>query len=535
MVEAKAKRAHKRQLGQFMTPPDLAIEIVQKSKLELSRDGKYLEPSFGEGAFIVALVESLLEFYGDRNRDTLDHIFENQLFGVELDSNLYSNTLSMLNSKYGPLKKHNLINEDFFKVPYLSNSFDLVIGNPPFGGTFDPKIEDSLDRRFGSWQEFKLKKETYSFFIAAALEMLVDQGRLLFLSSDTFLTIKTMSGLRHRLIDQAQVKIEHLAFFSEETTQTVLLLDATRTGRTDFILLDGKTVSRSNMDLTANFSWKIDDGFARYFTGPTVGDFLVCTSGMTIGDNQLFTREIFDGHILEPFHFEFYEEPITLEREIQRARLNRLTPQMVKKIENMEKLGQTRRNVKAMPLENPKKVPLPNDDYRPYNKAVSGIVYRDPKYVVYWKDDGDAVLTFKKNGGWYLHGVGGGKFFGREGLTWSLVSPKINMRYLEKGYILDSGAPCAFLREGIEESELWFIFGWSLSDLASTILKCVINHTRNIQSKDIERLPYPTWVSEEKKKEVILFMKQLVSEGRNGRVFNRSDTEIVKLSKFFNY
>jgi len=533
LVEAKLKREKKRQLGQFMTPQELANEVVSQAKVDWSADGVYLEPSFGEGSFLITIIEELLDFYGNRDQDTIDNIFANQLHGIELDSNLYKLTLAKLEAKYGKIKKHNLINNDFFKVQYMTSSFDLVIGNPPFGGSFDPSIEDSLDKRFGMWNSHKLKKETYSFFIAAALELLVDGGRLIFLSSDTFLTINTMAGLRYRLMDQANCKIKHLLAFSNETTQTVLVLDAMRGEKSDSISLDGKLIPRSSMDLTANFSWKIDDRHAKYFTGTTIGEYMVCTSGMTIGDNELFTREIFNGHVLEPYEFEFFQEKVTLIGELEKARLNRLTDQMRKKIEIKEQLGETRRSVRAIKLESPKKIELPHKHYRYYNKALPGIVYTPPKYVVYWKDDGDAVLTYKKNGSWYLHGVGGAKFFGRKGLTWSLVSPKINMRFLDEGHILDSGAPCAFLREDINEDELWFIFAWTLSDLASEILKSVINHTRNIQGKDIERLPYPIWVTENDKKDAINLIKKILAECKEGRKFSRQDAELRIISNIF--
>lgn len=533
MVEAKASRNKKRQLGQYMTPQELANQVLAEAKVDWSQSGRYFEPSFGEGSFLIALIEELITHYGNRDQSTIDHIFSNQIFGVELDPQLYAGTISRLEDAYGPIKKHNLVNDDFFLVPFLNNYFDLIAGNPPFGGTFNPDIEDQLDRKFGSWKSHKLKKETYSFFIAAALEMLVEGGKMLFLSSDTFLTINTMSGLRHRLLDQATCEIRHLQFFSDETDQTVLVIDATRSSPSDSIKLDGKEVHKDKMQLTRNFSWKIDDKFAKYFTGDTIGDFMVCTSGMTIGDNKMFVREIVEGQIIEPSEFVFSEERITLRRERERARLNKLSRQMEKKFQEMEALGQTRRNVQARTLDIPKIVSIPNQDYRPYNKAMSGIVYRPPKFVVYWKDNGDAVLTFKRNGGWYLHGVGGSKFFGRAGLTWSLVASSINMKFLDEGQILDSGAPCAFLRDGVAEGELWFIFGWCLSDLATEILKGVINHTRNIQGKDVERLPYPSWVSDSVKQNVVQQMKALVSEARDGREFKRTDPELIKLSLQF--
>lgn len=200
----------------------------------------------------------------------------------------------------------------------------------------------------------------------------------------------------------------------------------------------------------------------------------------------------------------------------------------------MESSGDTRRNLRVVDLPNgPEEILLPHSDYRFYNKSQSGIVYQPPSHAIFWKDDGDAVLTFKKNGNWYLHGVGGRPFFGREGITWQLVSSRLNMRYLPSGFILDSGAPCAFLRDGVAEEELYFILAWTLTDLASAILKSVINHTRNIQSKDVERLPYPFWVTPKDKKKAIALMKSLVENAVAGKTYTRSSEDVKKLDGIF--
>ena len=58
-----------------------------------------------------------------------------------------------------------------------------------------------------------------------------------------------------------------------------------------------------------------------------------------------------------------------------------------------------------------------------------------------------------------------------------------------------------------------FIIGWLLSSTATNILKTVINHTKNIQSKDIERLPYPVWVKN--KNEVITYVKNIINNSIN--------------------
>ena len=55
MAKAKAGRATKQQLGQFMTPPELARQIADESKIDWKADSIVLEPGFGEGALLELL------------------------------------------------------------------------------------------------------------------------------------------------------------------------------------------------------------------------------------------------------------------------------------------------------------------------------------------------------------------------------------------------------------------------------------------------------------------------------------------------
>ena len=186
-------------------------------------------------------------------------------------------------------------------------------------------------------------------------------------------------------------------------------------------------------------------------------------------------------------------------------------------------------------LDTPRRIELPHPDYCFYNKATSRIGYSEPEWVIFWRDQGDYVYTFKKTGNWYLHGVGGMKYFGREGLTWSLIASRLYARYLPPGYILDSGAPCAFLREGVEQDELYFIIGWALTDRCNRILKEVLNHTRNIQSKDFERLPYPIWVDTERERKAVFAVKALVSLVRSGEGLSFKSREVRDLNGLYEW
>ncbi len=490
---AKRARPQHRQLGQFLTPARLAREILAPTLA--CGPTSVLEPSFGEGAFLIPVIEHFMQREPGSGSAKLGRVLNERVWGVEIDPSLYERALTTIRSRWGPLPaSHNLLLGDYFRFEAGVLRFDAIVGNPPFGGTFDPRLEDALDRRYGRYRGSKVKKETYSFFIAKALDELAAGGDLAFICSDTFLTIKTMAGLRMRLMDSGQPVVTRLSEFSDETSYDMVTLRLKMGEPAARAMICGQEVRRSAMEVTGNYSWTVSEEYALLFGGPTIGDLMVATGGMTIGRNELFVRAIRDGEVEEPLRFRFDEQPITLENELRHARLGKLSARQREDIRRLEEEGRTRRVVVTARRRAPLRIKLPHPDYRYYNKAASERLYAPPAHAVYWKDDGDAVLTFKKTGPWYLRGVGGGPFFGREGLTWQLVAPRIKARYLPEGYILDSGAPCAFLRDGVSGDELWLILGWLQTPLATSLLKEVINHTRNIQGKDIERLPYPWWV-----------------------------------------
>ena len=533
MSQTKTLRDKKRQLGQFLTPAPLAERLV--ADLTLSCNSIVLEPSFGDGAFLLPLIDKFLLLYDGPVSERLTQVLARNIYGVEIDPMLHAKCLKNIAERYGFCPaRHNLLCADFFQTSFPIY-FDVIVGNPPFGGTIAPEIQDKLDKELGRRGGLKIKKETYSFFIVKCLDLLKPNGRLRFICSDTFLTINTMQGLRRLLLDTGAPEVTRLGAFSDETQYAMVVLDFAKTGPAPALILDGTPVPRSQIALTGNHSWQITPEYAPYFAGPKLGDFVVATSGMTIGNNSLFVREIKEGKIVEPFEFSFTHEPLTLETEVKRARLGFLSPFQRAQIVAKVCRGETRRTVQVAPRLAPLEISLPHPDYKFYNKAGSGLLYAPPTHAVYWKDDGDAVLTFKKNGPWYLHGVGGLKHFGREGLTWQLISQTLNARYLPPGYVLDSGAPCAFLRDGIDPSELYFILGWTFSPLCLSLLKNVINHTKNIQGKDFERLPYPFWVAADVKAEAIARVKTLVLDAQARRVFRWGDAEIVAVGGMFTW
>ena len=267
----------------------------------------------------------------------------------------------------------------------------------------------------------------------------------MFICSDSLLTIPTMTGLRHLLMERGDVELRDLDGSSEETDYPMLLLDFVKTGQSGAVSRNTRTIDRGAILSTPNLSWGITPELSRLFSGPLLGNRFVASSGMTTGKNELFVREVDGGRqISEPYRFEFHDAAVTLEYELQRARLGKLSAKRRRELADAETNCETERRVRAAPLGEPLTIQVPDPRYRPYNKANNRLQFSHPTHYIYWEDDGDAVLTYKRTGNWYLRGVGGQPYFGREGITWPLVATWFNARYLPPGYILDSGAPCAF-------------------------------------------------------------------------------------------
>lgn len=515
-----------------MTPVDFAKKICDTYKL--NKSNTVLEPSFGDGSFLLNLLSKFVELYvseGYSKNDAVSLSLANNIYGAELDVVLYNKTIESIRQIYGFVPtKHNLVNCDFFE--YIApTKFSHIIGNPPFGGSINPALQDVLDDKYGFRFGKKIKKETYSFFIVKCAELLTDEGVLEFICSDTFLTINTMSGLRNFLMQTGSSEIKTIDFFSEETSYGMVRLLFKANEKSDAITYDDNQIKFDEIKTTPNLSWKISTDYSKYFGGKLLSDFVVCSSGMTVGNNELFIRKIENDTIVEDKKFSFGKKVITLKEETARARLNKLSAAQVKKIKLQEKNKETKRVLIVEDVD-PNKINLPSSDYKYYNKAVSESVYAAPNWAIYWKDDGDAVITFKKTGMWYLHGVGGKKFFLKRAITWALRGDSISARHLPEGYILDSGSPVAVLKQGINDDEHYFLLGWLNTELCTKILKSVINHTKNIQGKDVEKLPYPSWVNENDKKSAIALMKSMIEDKKNNKDIS---SDLIKINALFAY
>ena len=414
MSIAKRQRRVKRQMGQFLTPEHLAKNII--AVIDFHPDDKVLEPSLGAGAFIFPLIERFMGFYTGTPREKVLQVLQRNLYGVELDEKLLTQCRQAINQRWGEVAAPNFVHGDFLQTNFTSAAgaplqFDWVVGNPPFGGTLDARHEDALDKKYGMRAGAKIKKETYSFFIVKSLEALRPTGRLHLICSDTFLTINTMKGLRNYLRSSGKITVKGIQHFSGETAQKTVLLTCHKGPTAPGVTIDDNFIAQEDIQRTPNHSWGITPDLAKYFSAQTLGDFMIASSGMTVGKNELFIRKINAEMIAEPYDFNFHERPITLQGVTARARLGKITAAQEVQVREQEAAGETERVVVPQRKAAAQQIKIPHRDYCYYNKAQKGVVYAPPAYVIFWRQAGDAVYTYKKTGNWYLRGVGGTTLF----------------------------------------------------------------------------------------------------------------------------
>ena len=116
MSITKTQRVRKRQLGQFITPPLIAEELL--SDLPFTREDRVLEPSMGDGSFIIPIIEKFMTLYDGDIQSRLSRILSSNVYGVEIDADLFARSLQRIEKRWGPLPlRHNLIQGDFFRFP----------------------------------------------------------------------------------------------------------------------------------------------------------------------------------------------------------------------------------------------------------------------------------------------------------------------------------------------------------------------------------------------------------------------------------
>jgi hypothetical protein len=190
--------------GVHYTPSKLAQFLAEQTCIQFRsihfsrRPIRVLDPACGDGELLLSLAKVLVE-----SADIpLDQI---QVFGFEKDTSAAQRANERI-QEIG-VTQLEIQGGDFLEFDHPKSDdakFDIVIANPPYVRT--QILGQKQAKRFGKRYGISGRVDLYHAFTIAAAELLRENGIMGLLTSNRFMTVKSGTSLRERLIDDFQIK-----------------------------------------------------------------------------------------------------------------------------------------------------------------------------------------------------------------------------------------------------------------------------------------------------------------------------------------
>lgn len=223
---------------QVFTPKDYVKKLLDSVGYVNNLYGKkILENSCGNGNILIEVVQRYINNSREHNKTNLEieRGLEEDIFGVEIDSEQYVDCLNNLNellNKNGlKLINWNIINEDYLKWN-TEKKFDFIIGNPPYISYTEIK-KNELSYLKTNFKSCKKGKFDYCYaFIEKSITNLSENGKMSYLIPSSI--FKTVFGFNLRelikpfikkIIDYSQKKIFNKALIKS----AIIILDKSAT------------------------------------------------------------------------------------------------------------------------------------------------------------------------------------------------------------------------------------------------------------------------------------------------------------------
>ena len=195
----------KKTKGQVWTPPSIVQEILDCAgyKTHHILGKKILDPACGNGRFLVEIVRRIIEYSSPKDLPANLKC----VYGWDIDAKLVEQARNNLNCL---LKSRNIdievdwnlevCNSLHRKDIFYQNSFDFIVGNPPYIRTqnLDKRTRDFLNKHYQFCQYGAT--DIYIAFYELAIHLLSEDGICAFITPNTFLYTNNGKFLRKHFI-----------------------------------------------------------------------------------------------------------------------------------------------------------------------------------------------------------------------------------------------------------------------------------------------------------------------------------------------
>lgn len=294
-----------KKLGQVFTPNFIVEKMLTLSNFDnVCFDIKILEPSFGEGVFLLHIIEKIIQNGKNKGltKTQIISVLENNIYGVEIDEKLFNKTIdniSQLLLKYDidEIKLH-LYNQDFLDFDPGMN-FNLIIGNPPYIRVHD--MDKPTREKIKKFEFSTGTTDLYIIFFEKCIKLLDECGILTFITPNSFIRNSSQKTFRKFLTKNKYIKeiidFESTKIFDNVDTYTAItVLQNNNTDNTFIYKKTDKTTIKSEI----NIDFTQDDWFKIKTSGKTLGDICNAQYGFATNADDIFISDhLFDGEELE--------------------------------------------------------------------------------------------------------------------------------------------------------------------------------------------------------------------------------------------
>lgn len=160
-----------------------------------------LEPSFGEGAFLIEIVSRIIDYAQISNKSEYEiYNMLSNIYGVELEQESYDIAIESLNNLLAlydlKFDKWNLYCDNTL-LHNFNLKFDYIFANPPYVRVHNMTADERKQLKKYSFSDGI--SDLYIIFMEVCLDILSDNGKMIFITPNNFYFTKSQQEFRNFL------------------------------------------------------------------------------------------------------------------------------------------------------------------------------------------------------------------------------------------------------------------------------------------------------------------------------------------------